>query len=121
MIFSLQLKSNYREKYEQLQVLNAELRYCKQYVDQSREKLLTEFETWYKQAFVGDDCVCEEVPAEYPYERFDRLQATLLKEDPATTAFYNAQLRTRRRVSACCCLAVCMIMTLFFFLSGAGV
>ncbi len=102
------MKSNYREKYEQLQILNAELRYCKQYVDQSREKLLTEFETWYKQAFVGDDCVCEEGPAEYPYERFDRLQATLLKEDPATTAFYNAQLRTGRRVSAYSCLAVCV-------------
>ena len=38
-------------------------------------------------------------PGEYSCERFDKLQAGLLKEDPATTAFYNAQLRTGRRVS----------------------
>ena len=35
---------------------------------------------------------------EYEHERFDRLQASLLNNDPATTAFYNAQLRTERRV-----------------------
>ena len=56
-------------------------------------------------------CICFEmvssfilsIPAmqnsmEYEHEKFDRLQATLLMEDPATTAFYNAQLRTERRV-----------------------
>ena len=47
---------------------------------------------------MGEECVSEEGPVEYPNERFNRLQAALLKEDPATTAFYNAQLRTGRRV-----------------------
>ena len=36
---------------------------------------------------------------EYEHEKFDRLQASLLNQDPATTAFYNAKLRTERRVS----------------------
>lgn len=85
ILLSLQLKSDYREKYEQLQVLNAELRYCKQYVEQSREKLLTEFDAWYRQSFLDDDGVTDDGPSEYPNERFDRLQAALLRDDPATT------------------------------------
>lgn len=110
---SAQLKSDYREKYEHLQVLNAELRYCKQYVEQSREKLLTEFHAWYRQSFLGDDGGNEDGPLEYPNERFDRLQAALLREDPATTAFYNAQLRTERRVrnyNACPASSIYMYM-----------
>lgn len=49
----LQLKAEYRDKYECLQVMNAECTYCKQYVDQSRHKLLSEFEAWYRLAFLG--------------------------------------------------------------------
>ena len=31
-------------------------------------------------------------------EKFDRLQMDLLLNDPDSTAFYNAQMRTQRRV-----------------------
>ena len=34
--------------------MNAESAYCKQYVDQSRHKLLSEFESWYRLAFLGE-------------------------------------------------------------------
>ena len=46
---------------------------------------------------------------EYEHEKFDRLQASLLNDDPATTAFYNAQLRTEKRVCVCThCLYSCI-------------
>ena len=45
---------------------------------------------------------------EYEHEKFDCLQASLLNDDPATTAFYNAQLRTENRVCVCThCLYSC--------------
>ena len=34
-------------------------------------------------------------------EKFDRLQMALLLENPDSAAFYNAKMRTQRRVSYC--------------------
>ena len=34
--------------------MQAELQYCRQYVDQCRTRLLAEFDAWYKLAFLGD-------------------------------------------------------------------
>ena len=36
---------------------------------------------------------------QYLQEKFDRLQQETMLEEPDATAFLNAQLRTRRRVS----------------------
>jgi len=36
--------------------------------------------------------------AEDDQERFDRMQKALLMADPESVAFYNAQMRTQRRV-----------------------
>lgn len=33
------------------------------------------------------------------HERFEKYQSSVLKDDPATVAFYNAQIRTQQRVS----------------------
>ena len=43
-------------------------------------------------------------------ERFDKHQSTLLKDDPSTTAFYNAQIRTQQRVSCHPIVGIIFIM-----------
>jgi hypothetical protein len=30
------------------------VQYCRQYVDETRQRLLTEFERWYRESFIGD-------------------------------------------------------------------
>lgn len=50
----IQLKATYREQYDSLQAVQQEVLYCSQYVEQSREKLLEEFEKWYRGSFIGE-------------------------------------------------------------------
>ena len=49
-----QLKVQYRDQFDSLQTLQREVQYCQQYVDQSRARLLSEFDTWYRLAFLGE-------------------------------------------------------------------
>ena len=37
-----------------LQALHADIPYCEQYTQQSRQRLLQEFDIWYKIAFIGE-------------------------------------------------------------------
>ncbi|KAL5503458.1 hypothetical protein EMCRGX_G010412 [Ephydatia muelleri] len=102
------LKAQYHSQYEQLQARQAEMQYCKQYINQCRDRLLSEFDVWYAKSFLGLQqgpvSTDGEIPkskqdaVESDQEKFDQLQAALLKGDPATTAFYNALLRTEKRV-----------------------
>eukprot|EP00731_Ephydatia_muelleri_P007468 Em0003g1716a len=102
------LKTQYHSQYEQLQARQAEMQYCKQYINQCRDRLLSEFDVWYAKSFLGLQqgpvSTDGEIPkskqdaVESDQEKFDQLQAALLKGDPATTAFYNALLRTEKRV-----------------------
>ena len=43
-----------------MQALRAEIPYCEQYVNQCRQRMLKEFDKWYKMAFVGGEEVEEE-------------------------------------------------------------
>jgi kinesin family protein 6/9 len=43
-----ELKQQYREKFDQFKKIKSDVDYCKRVVDQCRQKLMTEFETWFE-------------------------------------------------------------------------
>lgn len=60
----MQMKSEYRKKYETLQVEKACLKTLNQFVDKARGKLLAEFDEWYRICYIGgepiDSAICED-------------------------------------------------------------
>jgi kinesin family protein 6/9 len=120
------LKQVYRENYEELRAIKAEVQHCQRYVDQCRQRLIQEFDTWYEECYLGSAANALQVegqasskavmvtgavskPADQPattkvevyvedeQEKFERLQRALLMSNPESVAFYNAQMRTQRR------------------------
>lgn len=111
-----ELKTRYKTNFDELKNLKAEVQYCQRLVDQCRQRLIQEFDNWYAESFLNQ---AEEPQTSVraghgvrpgifiPYnpnamledeqEKFDRLQMDLLLNDPDSTAFYNAQMRTQRR------------------------
>ncbi|XP_029611787.1 kinesin-like protein KIF9 isoform X3 [Salmo trutta] len=110
-----ELKTQYRQQYEELRGTKAEVSYCQHLVDQCRTRLLNEFESWYNESFL----IPEEVQAmlrsggpirpglvpvykalaleEDEQEHFERLRYELLADSPSAISFYNAQNRTVQR------------------------
>ncbi|CAB1349566.1 unnamed protein product [Coregonus sp. 'balchen'] len=86
-----ELKTQYRQQYEELCGTKAEVSYCQHLVDQCRTRLLTEFESWYNESFLLPE---EE---EDEQEHFERLRYELLADSPSAISFYNAQNRTVQR------------------------
>lgn len=96
------LKSRYRSDYEELLNTKSEVIYCEKLVSQCRQRLLTEFDNWYVESFLGDDIGPKsgrvgQVP-EDEQEKFDRLQLELLMENPDSVPYYNAKIQTERRM-----------------------
>eukprot|EP00063_Salmo_salar_P061539 XP_014036374.1 PREDICTED: kinesin-like protein KIF9 isoform X2 [Salmo salar] len=110
-----ELKTQYRQQYEELRGTKAEVSYCQHLVDQCRTRLLNEFESWYNESFL----IPEEVQAmlrsggpirpglvpvykalaleEDEQEHFEHLRYELLADSPSAISFYNAQNRTVQR------------------------
>ncbi|XP_028288832.1 kinesin-like protein KIF9 [Parambassis ranga] len=98
-----ELKAKYRQRYEVLRDVRAEFNYCQHLVDQSRVRLLSEFEVWYKQCFPSPG----EEPDMRVYRMYtqetdspqpsDQLQHELLTESSSSESFYNARYRTLKR------------------------
>uniref|UniRef100_A0AAZ3R871 Kinesin-like protein n=1 Tax=Oncorhynchus tshawytscha TaxID=74940 RepID=A0AAZ3R871_ONCTS len=110
-----ELKTQYRQQYEELRGTKAEVSYCQHLVDQCRTRLLTEFESWYNESFL----LPEEVQAmlrsggpirpglvpvykalaleEDEQDHFERLRYELVADSPSAISFYNAQNRTVQR------------------------
>lgn len=96
------LKSRYRRDYEDLLNTKSEVMYCEKLVNQCRHRLVTEFENWYSESFLGADDEPKgsregQVP-EDEQEKFDRLQLELLMEHPDSVPYYNAKMQTERRM-----------------------
>lgn len=96
------LKSRYRRNYEDLLNTKSEVTYCEKLVNQCRHRLVTEFENWYSESFLGADDEPKggregQVP-EDEQEKFDRLQLELLMEHPDSVPYYNAKMQTERRM-----------------------
>ena len=105
-----ELKAKYRENYEELQNTKSEILYCEKLVSQCRQRLLTEFDSWYMESFLGpDEQITSSVSGdrkvsregyvpEDEQEKFDRLQLELLMEQPDSVPYYNARMQTERRM-----------------------
>ncbi|KAJ3043428.1 Kinesin-like protein kif9 [Rhizophlyctis rosea] len=114
------LKTTYRDSFSSLRSLRTDIDYCSRLVDQCRQKLMAEFETWYEGVFGGEvgaqDGGSGGVGAATGGgtgvggkgggegdlmdigERFDRLQMERMsQEDPDSVPFYNARKNTERR------------------------
>ncbi|KAA8580608.1 hypothetical protein FQN60_013566 [Etheostoma spectabile] len=90
-----ELKALYRQRYEVQCDVKAEVNYCQRLVDQCRERLLSEFENWYKKSFP--------VPEEELDITIDRTleqgedDKGLLPDSSSSESFYNAQYRMKKR------------------------
>lgn len=105
-----ELKAKYRENYEELQNTKSEIMYCEKLVNQCRQRLLSEFDSWYTESFLGpDEQITSSVPGvrkvsqvgyvpEDEQEKFDQLQLELLMEHPDSVPYYNAKMQTERRI-----------------------
>lgn len=114
------MKQQYRSLYDNLTAVKKEIQFCQHKVDQSRHKMMEEFDFWYKQCYLGDSeqqsndqpqvgynlfgyitilTVPSRQVVESNQELFDKVQAQLLNNDINTQAFYHARTRTDKRVS----------------------
>ncbi|XP_035312918.1 kinesin-like protein KIF9 isoform X1 [Cricetulus griseus] len=111
------LKKQYRNEYQELRDLRAEIQYCQRLVDQCRNRLLMEFDIWYNESFVipeeiqtalkiGSSIRPGMVPVsrivslgEDDQDRFSQLQQTVLPEGPDSISFYNAKVKTEQKHS----------------------
>ncbi|KAK3083432.1 hypothetical protein FSP39_022438 [Pinctada imbricata] len=109
------LKTRYRNGHDELKTLRGEVQYCQKLVDQCRQRLIQEFDTWYAESFLSQDEASSSLAAghgtrpgvvlpfnpnsvpEDEQEKFDRLQMELLMNNPDSAPYYNAQMRTHRR------------------------
>jgi len=48
------MKQHYRSLYDNLTSVKREIQFCQHKVDQSRYKMMEEFDLWYKQCYLGD-------------------------------------------------------------------
>ena len=53
--YSFQLKAKYKTNQVTIQALRAEIPHCEKHVNDCRQRLLKEFDTWYKEAFIGGE------------------------------------------------------------------
>ena len=98
------LKKEYRANYEHLQNLRADSIYCKNIVKKCRQKLLSEFETWYKESFgvIEQDPKFKKQASCFSAEddqgvSFEKAERALLLNSPESAAFYSARLEADRR------------------------
>ncbi|XP_028641236.1 kinesin-like protein KIF9 [Grammomys surdaster] len=109
------LKKQYRNEYQELRDLRAEIQYCQRLVDQCRHRLLMEFDIWYNESFIIPDDVQVALklgssirPGMVPVnrivclgeddqDRFSLLQQSVLPEGPDSISFYNARVKTEQK------------------------
>ena len=51
----MQLKTEYLSSRDSYQLVNEEIIYCEQFVAKSRQRLLEEFDKWYKESFIKQE------------------------------------------------------------------
>ncbi|XP_073343995.1 kinesin-like protein KIF9 [Pagrus major] len=91
-----ELKALYRQRYEVLRDIKAEVNYCQHLVDQCRVRLLSEFEIWYKKSFLVPQEELDVTMQKSPRQEED-MEERLLPDNPSSESFYNARYRTKKR------------------------
>ncbi|KAK9527581.1 hypothetical protein VZT92_014130 [Zoarces viviparus] len=91
-----ELTGLYRQRYEVLRDIKADVNYCQHLVDQCRVHLLSEFENWYEKSFPVPE---EERTKEKTLEQGDYNQrpCELLPDDCSSESFHNARYRMLKR------------------------
>ncbi|CAF5204909.1 unnamed protein product, partial [Rotaria magnacalcarata] len=105
-----ELKGIYRTDYDQWKNLKSEITYCQNLVNQCQNRLLQEFDVWYRECYVNGnntgamDSLLTSNKNNNDYqvyddaaERFERMQKELLLSDLDSMPFRQAQMRTNRR------------------------
>ncbi|CAF3904181.1 unnamed protein product [Adineta steineri] len=105
-----ELKSSYRNDYEQWKNLQSEINYCQNLVNQCQNRLLQEFDIWYNECYLNgnntgsfDDTATINKPNnefqvyDDAAERFERMQKEILLSDLDSMPFRQAQMNTNRR------------------------
>ncbi|XP_029313964.1 kinesin-like protein KIF9 isoform X2 [Cottoperca gobio] len=91
------LKALYRQRYEVLRDIKAEINYCQHLVDQCRVRLLSEFDNWYKKSFLVPEEELERSMDKTLEQEDNQLPYELLPENSSSESFYNARYRTLKR------------------------
>ncbi|XP_071340945.1 kinesin-like protein KIF9 [Trachinotus anak] len=91
-----ELKALYRQRYEALRNINAEVNYCQHLVDQCRVRLLSEFETWYKKTFLLPEVELD-ISMDKTLAREDNQQLQFERVSPSAESFYTARGRMLKR------------------------
>ncbi|XP_045913222.1 kinesin-like protein KIF9 isoform X3 [Micropterus dolomieu] len=91
-----ELKALYRQRYEVLRDIKAEVNYCQHLVDQCRLRLLSEFENWYKKFFLVPEEELD-ITMEKTLEQDDGAEERLAPGSPSAESFYNTHHRTQKR------------------------
>lgn len=105
-------KAAYRESFEELKVLKSEVEYLTKLSEQSRAKLVMEYDSWYKSVYEdGDDIgkvvtmlgqsgmdVTADGEVMDDAEKFDRMEVErVITEDPESLAYHNAAKHVFRK------------------------
>ncbi|KAM6908128.1 kinesin-like protein KIF9 [Lycodopsis pacificus] len=93
-----ELKGRYRQRYEVLRDIKADVNYCQHLVDQCRVHLLSEFENWYEKSFPVPE---EEITKDKTLEQGEDNQrpCELPPDDCSSESFHNARYRMLTRAS----------------------
>ncbi|XP_075240761.1 kinesin-like protein KIF9 isoform X2 [Convolutriloba macropyga] len=107
------LKRDYREHYSELQRVRSEVQYCQKLVDQCRQRLISDFDTWYLQSYLGPNVdFTPTVQTEYGHaqattishitedkgERLERAQTDLMMDsEPDSFTFHKAKRQSIRK------------------------
>ncbi|XP_032807376.2 kinesin-like protein KIF9 isoform X1 [Petromyzon marinus] len=111
-----ELQSQYRLHYEELRDIKAEVQWCQHQVNLCRQRLVSEFGTWYAEAYqvpsenapansittaspvVAHPAVGKTQPlVEGEQEKLERIHVELMTENPDAMAFYEAKARIERK------------------------
>ena len=104
-----ELKTQYRVDFDELRSVKSDIQCCEKLVNQCRKKLVTEFDIWYAECYLGEEVgnsveiesverkPRKSISVEDEQEKFDRLQLEYLMDEPESVAYYHAQMQTQRR------------------------
>ncbi|XP_054479156.1 kinesin-like protein KIF9 [Anoplopoma fimbria] len=94
-----ELKARYRQRYEVLRDIKAEVNYCQHLVDQCRVRLLSEFDNWYKKSFLVPEEELDITMDKTRDQREDEQPPYELLPDSSSSAesFYNARYRVLKK------------------------
>lgn len=109
------LKSRYRDDFEKWRELKSEIVYCQNLVEQCRQRLITEFDTWYNETYFSSGQMpkssSQSIVGGYEpkygsaaarqyedaIEKFERMQREIMSSDIDSVPYHAAKLRNDRK------------------------